>query len=543
MRDGKKIKAFVIESGKNIFSAKLDRTFLWNTLEVFLVLSLAALPLTYATPFFRDFAWVWEGAYRLLIGQTPYKDFGMPVGPGILILPYVFFKLNGPSFYSLKLAAAVVSLIALLSFNIYLRFFQVRRSIRTSATLLFGLTYTTSSSLPWYNQTAFAFELAGITCLLGYLLPVNELRRSKLLRLLLLNMGGLFLALAITTKQDYGGIGWVFALILCSAEAYRQRNIYLLAQPFLVSLLFIVIIHLPHIGNDFFYWYNYGQPPHTSKLTLDILKFRPALSRTQLAYFLVVAYLTWFLRNSQFVINRCPHRLTFALLTLGLIVQSYITATTSSRTQDSATYFFAPTIAFILSDISRFLRVRQTAYLNFFIIPLLVMFVYIPSPFLFVRNLMNQSPLGMHETCANRTCIRPDLAGLNAFGSQYLPVETVKGINEARKFLNDSEKECSVLNMTELTPLIKEWNFTPCTGFPLWYDYKVSLFSREVKKLVHDIKLHRFELVLYQDTHQVISPFPPNIRYALQKEYELRLVFLAPRKETPIEVYTPRKSN
>jgi hypothetical protein len=43
--------------------------------------------------FFRDYGITWEGAYRLSLGQMPYVDFGIPVGPVGLIAPATGFSI------------------------------------------------------------------------------------------------------------------------------------------------------------------------------------------------------------------------------------------------------------------------------------------------------------------------------------------------------------------------------------------------------------------------------------------------------------------
>ena len=57
-----------------------------------------------------------------------------------------------------------------------------------------------------------------------------------------------------------------------------------------------------------------------------------------------------------------------------------------------------------------------------------------------------------------------------------------------------------------------------------------------------NIEASYFGFILYQDTYENTPDLPTEIREVLQREYELRLVFLAPKKDTPITVYTPRKS-
>ena len=53
---------------------------------------------------FRDYAILWEGAYRVSLGQIPFTDFGTPVGPVSFLIPAIFFKLLNPSWLVLQMA-------------------------------------------------------------------------------------------------------------------------------------------------------------------------------------------------------------------------------------------------------------------------------------------------------------------------------------------------------------------------------------------------------------------------------------------------------
>ena len=54
--------------------------------------------------YFRDYSIIWDGAYRLTQGLSPYTDFGIPVGPVSFYLPALFFYLFGASWLNLQLS-------------------------------------------------------------------------------------------------------------------------------------------------------------------------------------------------------------------------------------------------------------------------------------------------------------------------------------------------------------------------------------------------------------------------------------------------------
>jgi len=53
---------------------------------------------------FRDYSILWEGAYRVSLGQIPFTDFGTPVGPVSFLIPALFFKLFSPSWFVMQLS-------------------------------------------------------------------------------------------------------------------------------------------------------------------------------------------------------------------------------------------------------------------------------------------------------------------------------------------------------------------------------------------------------------------------------------------------------
>ena len=62
--------------------------------------------------FALDQSIVFDGAYRILSGQVPYKDFLIPIGPGVFCLQAIFFKLFGVNFTAYLLGAAIPNLLA-----------------------------------------------------------------------------------------------------------------------------------------------------------------------------------------------------------------------------------------------------------------------------------------------------------------------------------------------------------------------------------------------------------------------------------------------
>src|SRR5260370_8787571 len=62
--------------------------------------------------FLMDHSLIFDGAWRILQGQAPYRDFYMAYGPMTFWLQALFFKLFGVTFSSMVLSASVGNVIA-----------------------------------------------------------------------------------------------------------------------------------------------------------------------------------------------------------------------------------------------------------------------------------------------------------------------------------------------------------------------------------------------------------------------------------------------
>src|SRR5690606_10526729 len=62
--------------------------------------------------FMLDQSIVFDGAWRIVQGQVPYRDFVMPFGPVVFALCALTFRVAGVDFSSLVLTAALMSSLA-----------------------------------------------------------------------------------------------------------------------------------------------------------------------------------------------------------------------------------------------------------------------------------------------------------------------------------------------------------------------------------------------------------------------------------------------
>ena len=109
-----------------------------------------------------------DGAYRILSGQVPYKDFLIPVGPAVFCLQAMFFKLFGVNFTAYLIGAARPNLLATaLAMFIIWTLFPRNHWPSLIAGFLTATWFYPPYGTPNMEQTAFLFAMIGIACMIG----------------------------------------------------------------------------------------------------------------------------------------------------------------------------------------------------------------------------------------------------------------------------------------------------------------------------------------------------------------------------------------
>jgi hypothetical protein len=137
-------------------------------------------------------------------------------------------------------------------------------------------------------------------------------------------------------------------------------------------------------------------------------------------------------------------------------------------------------------------------------------------------------------------------SNLKSFRKIYMPKACDEGI---RRLLNSplvkSNKNISVLNMTELTPLAVEMPYKEERGedIPLWYHLGVGMFNKEASVYEEKIINHYYDLVLFENIPHLNNFYPFRVRDTLLNHYLRIDSFPAPRRgNTPgtIEVFVKK---
>jgi hypothetical protein len=546
--------------------------------ELLIIVGFALVPLFVTFPYRVNIFLSWEGAYRMSQGQVPYKDFGLPLGYGFWLMPALFFKLFGAQLISLVKAQVFMNILAGLSFRSILKSLDVRPAIRVLSVLLFVLSYSFFNFWPWYNQTVIVYELIGLAFLFRYLMG----SQGKL-RFLFLFLSALFTFLSFFTKQDGGGLALLLSLALLAYNTLQGKKwVDLLAYLAFYGIVAAVII-LPLLPYGFGYWFNHGQAPHNSRLSVyDILSEIMGFSQwIKLYVLLVILCLVPVFRQWRSFWNDRPAML-FTLLTLGILAEAAIFQVTSYTPPDNNIFFHSFAFAFIASRLQEQLKLDLGRWSSFGIATALVLLWWSGSFWKYLDRVVARivpreqvvagnnsvtkgdsssyaiynpqvSPTGENVVSRNNFMINTDTADvpvdqwifsdLWAFHKIYMPPSTVHGMTRLLELpvVKEKKEALKLLNMTELTPLAQAMPYKLETGsdYPLWYHLGVGMFNKQLYAFAKKIQDHHYDVVLYEYAPGNNNFFPFALRHELQKHYRKVDEFLAPRRPTnaTIEVY------
>jgi hypothetical protein len=149
--------------------------------------------------FVLDQSIVFDGAWRLVQGQVPYRDFFMPFGPITFMLPALVFELCGVDFSSLVLTAAILSVAATAAAVRLLWLLSRSAALSLLGGLLTATWYQAPFGIPWMEQTAFFFDLIA-------LLLIVEGKFRERLGWLWFVAAGIASVAAVLSKQNAGGL-------------------------------------------------------------------------------------------------------------------------------------------------------------------------------------------------------------------------------------------------------------------------------------------------------------------------------------------------
>ena len=171
--------------------------------------------------FALDQSIVFEGAWRLLQGQQPYRDFLLPYGPLVMWLQAAVFSIFGVTYRVYVLTAAVQNGIgAVIVYGLVRKIIPARRWLAVAAGFLTGAWLYAPMGTTYIEQTAFVLLIAVVA---SVTMGLQSTSRATRLRCMIL--AGVVLGLAVLTKTNAGvfGVLMVFAVAAgMTANPWRE---------------------------------------------------------------------------------------------------------------------------------------------------------------------------------------------------------------------------------------------------------------------------------------------------------------------------------
>ena len=528
---------------------------LFSFLELGIILSLACVPLFVTFPYRVNIFLSWEGAYRMSQGQIPYKDFGMPLGYMYWVIPAIFFKIFGTQMITLVKAQVFINILSGVAFRSILKNLEVQNGVRLLSVLLYCVSFSFFNFWPWYNHTVIVYEMIGLAFLFTYIS-----KTESRFRWIWLSLSALFIFCSFFTKQDGGGLALVLCLALliyyCIAEKRWRPLLIFLLSFLLVSFAVIA----PLTKYNFGYWFNYGQPPHTARISafeiIDEFLFSSQWIKFYLLIIVILVYVHY-QKRKQFVTEK--RTTLFLLLTLGILAEATILQVTSYTPPDNNIFFHSFAFAFVLYMLTKHVNINFTSWKNLLITVSLVLLWWSGVFWKYIQrtasgffppaattsatgeNVVNRKTYVLHR--ASGTDSQPWVySTLPSLKNINMPEGTVQGIDRLMKLPFIHQENLNVLNMTELTSLAVEipYRLETGPGIPLWHHLGVGMFNQQATTYENKIAAKQYDLVLFEYIPSLNNFFPFRIQQSLQTHYNKIDSFPAPRRgdtQGIIEVY------
>jgi hypothetical protein len=507
--------------------------------QIVIVFIFSIIPLFIQMPFKINLFLAWEGAYRLSLGQIPYKDFYLPMGFSFWIIPGVFFKFFGPYMASLIKAQVLINLIGGLVFRSILNKLDVPPGKAFIAILIYCVSFILINFWPWYNHTVFIYELIAIRIALSHIF--GNTHRKKIISLF---FASLFVTLSFFTKQDGGALSFILILVLLSYSSFIEGTFKWLCYYWVFIGASSALFILPFWNYNITYWFNLGQAPHNARIQLnDILKDIFEASEWLKFYLMVIISLVLYKLNKfkDFFSNR--KEFIFFLLTISILIQAMLVQVTSYIPHNVNVYFHSFAIAFILYSIP---NLKLDKILPLLILVVLTMFWWSADYWRYGKRIIDRVSPGLLETKKSLNSVSKytwfiedstiveskinwKLSNYKSFKNVLLPEGTIDGIDMIMNLEIVRKKNIKVLNMSELTPLAYEIGYEPLKDQPMWFHRNVSIFDKEINQFCLNVSNKDYDLVLFEVIPNLNQFYPEEVRKCLHESYLKVGQFQAPR--------------
>lgn len=533
--------------------------------EVIIIVVVALIPLFPDLPYRLNSYLSWEGAYRMAKGQVPFRDFGMPVGYMYWVIPTIFFKIFGAQMITLIKAQVFINILGGLSFRWILKSLKVPIAASIAAILVFCLTYSLPNYWPWYNNTVIFYELVALAFLIYFLT-----KKPGKWGLIWPALSGAFVFFSFFTKQDGGGLALLVCIALLAYDAIIEKRWIPLVSFGAGLLITALLIILPLKNYAFGYWFNHGQPPHSSRISLSDIVKEFLLQSQWLKFYiaLIVILLFAYIKNfAAFLQNK--QLMLFTLLTLGIIAEAAIFQVTSYLPVDNNIFYHAFCTAYLLTMLSYVLPLNINSWKTAAVFSACILLWWSQTYWKYIERFVIPSKQETYTTHTHAGYSYADVVNRNTYMIELdttavplnewrlsslptlrkvlLPGPTVDGIDRLMNLpLVKSGKKLKVLNMSELTTLAAEIPFDLETGkdYPLWFHKGVGMFEKETNMFIDRVSKNYYDLVIFEYVPYSNNIYPFSVREALMENYMRTDTFPVPRNPSShawIEIYVKKK--
>ncbi len=462
---------------------------------VIIILSIIILDLQFfglfGETFFRDFPIIFEGGYRISLGQLPYQDFYLPLGPVVFYIQAFFNIFLGFNLLSMIIHGFVVSVALAIFF-----YFIVRKECNYILSFLFALFFYLSFSgltfYPFYNQAPYFFLFLNLFLLFMY-------RKQDFIPKSLYFLSAVLAVLAFYSKQDAGMLNLFFLFLYFMYNYKAQWKSIFLYYVFPAAILLIGSYALFSLLEGFNYWFNLGQEPHSMRFAILFTPrsiFGVITSwkfYVDLFLMVVLGYYILFkkrINNKSTIYPLIRDKNAIKLLSLIIIISTttLITQGSSGLTNNSFTMgdpFIIFLIYILIKENTEFFKNKNKLTIFYFIIVFLLLTT---SPFaVYGQILLNY--------------VNPELGRMpeGCYKGILMPDPILDGLETIRKVIEENDND--FISLTEYTFLYCDYGKEPPKRLPLWFDEGISFFNENVPEIINAIKANNPKVILLQDPH------------------------------------------
>ena len=466
-----KNKTFPIKKPAIKKSSKAD---LWAIIIlIILILDLQFFGMFGRTTFIRDWTIIFEGAYRINLGQIPFQDFYIPIGPVVFIMQSFFNLFLGINIYSMIIHSFILSITLSLIF-----YYFVRKEFKPLTSFVFAfffyLSFSGLSFHPFYNYTTYFFLFLNLFLILYYIkkdtLPIHVYILSAIL-----------VILDFYTKQDTGALHLVLIFIYFIINYRKDWKkiifVYLLLSMILLAGAFLALSTL----EGFPYWFNLGQPPHNPNIQKFFDPYKIVFITSSWHFYIALLFIFLALFTK---INTNNKRIMSLFIVLA--ITHLISNTLSGSTRQLSVMGLPLLIFFIYILIKSYIKNLQKNHkISMFLILLLILIVNvnpIPTYGLITLNYLNPNITHIQEGC---------LKGM--------PIEKqhLEGLKELREIIKDK----NFISLTEYNFLYCDYNIKPPTEIPLVFREGIHFYLQDIIPIANKIIEQNQDIILIQNYH------------------------------------------